>query len=376
MRIRPTIGLYVVDQNPLTTTTIGVYNYTRRVIKGLAGIDDPGFDVVVWLNEENTEDLAPRACPEWMRIRSVTGGSGSGWRRLYSDHFLAPRLARQDQVDAVHFPKGWLPVLPNFRVRSVVTLHDAISVYCRRRSCTPKGNYWKWRYFESMLRFSLKRADEIIAPTYVTSKDLVGICASSKGRIRVVPTGALEPVDHQAPIAERQGILVLGSIFPHKATAETLNLLNEYARARGPRLQVTMTGVEDVCCVPGVKKLDRLDITCEGRVADDRLKECIRGSRALVFLSVIEGFGLPLLEAYSAGTPVCYRRSGSLVEILENTPGGWDGDGTESFNTALDETLSLSDSDIQVIRNRLGERYPPSLCIEGTVAVYRELFFE
>jgi glycosyltransferase involved in cell wall biosynthesis len=50
-------------------------------------------------------------------------------------------------------------------------------------------------------------------------------------------------------------------------------------------------------------------------VASDVLSILIRGARAVVFPSIYEGFGLPMLEAMSIGTPVLTSREGSLAEV-------------------------------------------------------------
>jgi glycosyltransferase involved in cell wall biosynthesis len=52
-----------------------------------------------------------------------------------------------------------------------------------------------------------------------------------------------------------------------------------------------------------------------GEVRDDELERQLRGARALVYPSLYEGFGIPILEAMSVGTPVVTSRGGATEEV-------------------------------------------------------------
>jgi glycosyltransferase involved in cell wall biosynthesis len=52
-----------------------------------------------------------------------------------------------------------------------------------------------------------------------------------------------------------------------------------------------------------------------GEVVDDELARLLRGARALVYPSLYEGFGIPILEAMSVGTPVVTSRGGATEEV-------------------------------------------------------------
>jgi glycosyltransferase involved in cell wall biosynthesis len=52
-----------------------------------------------------------------------------------------------------------------------------------------------------------------------------------------------------------------------------------------------------------------------GRVSDERLAELYRGARCLVYPSLYEGFGIPVLEAMACGTPVVTSAGGATEEV-------------------------------------------------------------
>src|SRR5262249_7832867 len=99
------------------------------------------------------------------------------------------------------------------------------------------------------------------------------------------------------------------------------------------------------------------DIRFLGPLASSALRDELRQSRALLLLSSIEGYGLPALEAWFLGTPVCYAAAGSLPEILAELPGRCDPLDDASFDASLRELLDLPDSERHAIRDALRRRF-------------------
>jgi glycosyltransferase involved in cell wall biosynthesis len=95
--------------------------------------------------------------------------------------------------------------------------------------------------------------------------------------------------------------------------------------------------------------------------------------RALILLSEIEGFGLPAIEAYAHGLPVCYRNTAALAEILTSAPGGCDGDRQDEFNRALDTVLAMPHEAIMAQRARLLALCRWEQCAETMIEEYRTL---
>lgn len=365
-----TIAVYTIDQDARTTSTLGVYDYTRRLVQAMATFPDPGFRVRVWTSPANAADFTPPTLPPWLQVRCVRGGPyGTGWRRLAADHVLVPWLAWREGVDALHVPKGWMPLLGPFGIPVVASLHDTITRYYGEHF-PAVGRTLRWRYFDWMMQRSARRAAHVLTISEASAACLESVAPGIRARLTVV---APSEMPESAPLREsprEDAVLVIGSTAPHKATAETLTLLNTYAAHRGHRLAVVLVGLGTLTDLPGVGLLPHLDLRLQGRVSRSQLDAWLAGCRALVFLSHVEGFGLPLLEAYAQGTPVCYRATSAMAEVMAGASGGWDGRSAESFAAALEAVFAMTPAAIAVQRASLQTRYRFRESVAATLAVY------
>jgi len=113
-------------------------------------------------------------------------------------------------------------------------------------------------------------------------------------------------------------------------------------------------------------------VTFLGALPVAALREELRAARALLFLSAIEGFGLPALEAWFLGTPVCHAGGGAIEEILQGIPGACGRFDEEGFNSALDALLALSVEDRARIRDRLRHDYGREAFLDRMAALVSE----
>jgi glycosyltransferase involved in cell wall biosynthesis len=108
---------------------------------------------------------------------------------------------------------------------------------------------------------------------------------------------------------------------------------------------------------------------------DDRaLRSQFEAARALVFPSEIEGFGLPAVEAYYLGTPVCYTAGTSIEEILGSAgkQGGFSLKDPDSLFRALDDVLALSEDVIFARGMMLREKYAARVVVDKMVTTFRQ----
>ncbi len=174
-----------------------------------------------------------------------------------------------------------------------------------------------------------------------------------------------------SPEPKQNYAIHFASELPHKRTGW---LLGNWARMEGMRKElpelwlVGKLSREQNQLAACIKKLKIFP-----HLADEQLKDMIKGARALVYPSEIEGFGLPALEAYQLGTPVIYVAGTSVEEILQIrgtcAPGRFELH-IDDLIRALDEVLSIPYENLNHIQLELLTKFSWSKTAEQTLAAY------
>jgi len=130
------------------------------------------------------------------------------------------------------------------------------------------------------------------------------------------PAWAAEVCDTLA--LPRDYVLFPANFWPHKNHSNLLRAMQILARGRYPELGLVLSGAAST----GVERIEReiaslrlKNVKLVGYQKREALVEIYRRSKALVFVSKFEGFGIPLLEAFHTGTPVITSRSTSCQEV-------------------------------------------------------------
>ncbi len=182
------------------------------------------------------------------------------------------------------------------RIPVVVTVHD-LALLRYPEAFRP----WHRTTGRLALRSAVRAADAIVAVSEFTRDELVELLDVPEERIRVVRNG-IEPVfSAEGPRAEGDYVLAVGTLEPRKNLARVV----EAARLAGVDLRVVGAPGWGGVDVPG----------WVGRVPDAELACLYRGARCLVYASLYEGFGLPVLEAMASGVPVVTSQGGATEEV-------------------------------------------------------------
>ncbi len=246
------------------------------------------------------------------------------WFERISERFDVPRVEWFARSDVLFAPNFVPP--PTRSRRLVVTVHDL--GFRRFPETAPHGTRW-WL---ARIDRTLARATRIITVSESTRQDLSELYDVEPGRISVIPLGVdrarFRPVDRDAtdPVRSRFGLdgpylLYLGGIEPRKNLP---NVLAAFARlGPGLRLVIAGSGVEwnPEGAVLLQEALDSLPpearrrVVRTGYVSEGDKVALLSGAEALVYPSLYEGFGLPVLEAMACGTPVVTSDRSSLPEV-------------------------------------------------------------
>ena len=207
-------------------------------------------------------------------------------------------LSRLRDADVLHCPTYYAPVRP--AVPTVVTVHDLAVL--RHPGTFPR---WTRSYVPRVVPHMVRAARRVIAVSEFTACEVEQLLDVPRERIRIVPNGVDPAFTSEGPRADGDYVLAVGTLEPRKNLARTI----EAAARLGVELRVVGArgwgGVE-----PSGSHVAWL-----GEVDDEELARQYRGARCVVYASLYEGFGIPVLEALACGAPVVTSQGGATEEV-------------------------------------------------------------
>jgi glycosyltransferase involved in cell wall biosynthesis len=216
----------------------------------------------------------------------------------------------------------------------------------------------------------LSAADLILTPSNDTANDLSVLAKIDADRIRVVPNG-VDPIfferHHKPPKVEGPYVLFVGTPEPRKNLNRLIEAMT-ILRRRGSSEKLVLAGSGGW----GAAVTESTNVVQTGRVTDEQLVSLYANASCLAIPSLHEGFGLPVLEAMAAGTPVVASRSGALPEVAGDAAVLVDPLRAESIADGI--TAAIADRENLVERGRFqASKFSWARTAALTAAAYREL---
>ncbi len=282
----------------------GTGRYIVELAKAL--LNSTGNDEFLFLWPENLP--APVPDKDVCLVRK----SSSPASRLYYEHIGADRVARDLKVDIIQHPTG---IGPRFsRVPVILTVHDM---------CFFRHPEWfshsRSLYYRAVMAAGIRRATHIIADSQATANDIMEIMGIPESRIDVVPLGVDRcftpaPEEQIQAIRKQYGLpesffLFVGTIEPRKNLTRLVSAWRQVRSEVPPLVVAGRFGWGDSILTD--KEIIRLD-----HVPSEKLPTLYSAATAFVWPSLMEGFGLPPLEAMACGTPVLTSNTSSMPEVV------------------------------------------------------------
>lgn len=238
-------------------------------------------------------------------ITSVPGTTLNDEGMIHATSLLAP-LTKHDRLNEVGN-------------QTVVTIHDVVA-WTHPDVLNPRKVSWQ----KAMAKRARKFADAVVVPTHAVAVELNSIMDFGD-RIRViggaVSSKLVTPVDadlraERLELPERY-ILSVGTLEPRKGLEALITSLAHPDAADLPLLIAGPAGWGDldVASVAASAGLDAGRVRTLGFLADADLAVAIQRATVFAYPSIAEGFGLPVIEAFSFGTPVVHSDAPAVVEV-------------------------------------------------------------
>ena len=300
----------------------GIGQYTTELVKKLLAIDRHNNYVLFFDAGQEVSGLPNN---EKCQIKLIPG---SRWRRylpvVYSQLIAGWFISRQ-KPDICLFPANIIPV--GYRGRAVVTVHD-LAVYLMPELFPDrliKLDQWL------LVPRSLKRADRIIAVSENTKQDIIKLFKVAPEKIQVVYEGAEDNYEliiknyelNKAKINDKY-FLYLGTIEPRKNLVRLIGAFKKLKltepAAKGVKLILAgkngWKNQEVFMALAQVNtELQEEAVDYLGYITAEKKTELLSHALAFVFLSLYEGFGLPVAESMAVGAPVVVAANSSLLEV-------------------------------------------------------------
>jgi glycosyltransferase involved in cell wall biosynthesis len=302
--------IVAIDVTTLRGRISGVGYYTARIVEHLAGAVGHEVDELLLLTNGGVDRALPKKARlvEGFRfpIRSV-------WMQ-----FLLPLLLRKLRPDLVHYTNYLAPALRTGPY--VVSIHDM------SLTRTPEHHTLRKKWLTASLVPRVARAARLVlTPSLATRKDVIDDLHLPGGRVIPIPYAAAEMF---RPVAERprySGLdrpyfLFVGTIEPRKNLVRLLDAFAQFSAA-SPGVNLVLTGQRGWKCEEIYARARRPDVADRvillDYVEEASLPALYSHALACVYPSLFEGFGFPVVEAMSCGTPVLTSNRTSLAEIGE-----------------------------------------------------------
>lgn len=360
------LNFYLADQNPKAGRSLGISRMTSIVLKEMQENKKITIHCISSKTSLRSEDVKDDLKFPW--------STKTRFMRVLTDNIHPAFVTQNENQKTIwYYPKGFLPFWHDTSRPSVVTIHDMII------------QYYADHYPESRSRFEYSYWIKLLKNTLLHSDLILTISESSKNQIEhfieqthlpkrnIIVTYepcVFEEVSQPHDIQKEDYVLHFSSKEPHKNTywlLTTWKILSD-KRPNMPKLLV----------VGDVSKEWKNEFTTDSCIIfssfleESALKDRLMHAKALAFPSLIEGFGLPAIEAYYLGTSVCYTKGTSVEEVISHatSKGGFISGDVDSFYHALQEVLDMKPDEIYDAGLKLREKFAAKKIVNH---IYQEM---
>jgi len=307
-----------VDARLLGESLTGIGRYTYEMSKELINEFEQEHEFYFYI---------PKKVPEYIsnelgKTRLKTANASSRLERMiWSQTTLPYSVSREDGIDLFWGPTHRLPGMLPPKIARVVTVHDLVWKYA------PETMRKTSLFVEKQLMpHAIAQADIVMADSESTAKGIQSTFPKFKEKVRIVPLGVSylpSPLGLEGIIKlgiEQPFILFVGTLEPRKNLAKFLESFAKTSEEVKNKITLVIVGGKGWGGVNVLDLVNRFNLNKSvkilGYLDDSQLSTLYSEAEFLAMPSLYEGFGLPILEAMSFGTPVLTSNVSSMPEVI------------------------------------------------------------
>lgn len=287
--------------------SIGIYNLAKNLVRELA-VSNNGNKIIILGNSYNRKDFnVPNVAFIEIPKNPLNKITCVLWE-LFEVSICAKRL----KADKVLFPRGYASML--HLTKESIIIHDMIPFYYHE-NYPDYFNKFENFYIMWRLKASARKAENVITISQASKQDIIKYARVSENKINVIPNG-YNAIDKKEFVSSSEAyILAITSSLPHKNAEGIMKSYERYYYMAKEPLPLKIVGIEDcsefisdtlviqnICCIKYVEK-------------NEDFYQLIYGAKVFLFLSLIEGFGFPPIEAMQLETVTICSDISSLLEV-------------------------------------------------------------
>lgn len=315
----------------------GVGRYIRNLVQHLGKIDKKNTYFLFCLEQDCENIKSQISNLKYDNFRII--GVSIKWHSI-SEQINFPRVLNAYDLDLMHFPYFSVPVFYNKPF--VVTIHDLIIHHfpTGKASTLILPLYGiKLLGYKYVIKRSAQKAKKIIAVSNATKEEIIDHLKVQEDKIEVIYEAADDKVKFKVQSSRfkvaGKYFLYVGNAYPHKNLERLIEAFsglridtNDYSESKqiekdsgskqiendsdtlgekiskNSDLKLVLAGKKDYFYKRLEEKYKSGNIIFYGKVTDEELSSLYKGAIAVVLPSLMEGFGLPILEAMSNNCPV------------------------------------------------------------------------
>lgn len=316
-----------IDYHLAETSHRGMSNYCRNITRELAAFSR--FDIVLFTGTSNES-----ICGESVRYRRIPY-----LNQLFYEQISLPLAAAREKIDLLWCPFNTFPLFLSRNIRLVATIHDLIfldrqlrQTYLRQRI----GSHYR----RVVVKSGLSRIDSIVTVSKA-SRDAIrrelGVDAFITYNQIDIENRREDP-----SIVKRLNLSPAGYLYTISGTAHNKNLsrvIRAY-QSSGVRLPLVVSGVKEAAFINSHAETEGLIFT--DYVSEPEKNALMSNCKLFLFLSLSEGFGIPLLEAFAYGVPVLASKIPAVSEIAASAANLVDPENDSAISSSIADMAAVS----------------------------------